>query len=55
MLRNTLKKHDFSEDVEVLAKAATIIRDYIFNHQELKFTDSFPPGCQKDSLPLSLK
>ena len=55
MLRNALKKRDFSEDVIVLAKAATIIRDDIFNHQGFKFTGSFPPGCQEDSLPLSLK
>ena len=55
MLRDALKKRDFSEDVAVLAKAATIIRDDIFNHQGLKFTGSFLPGCQEDSLPFSLK
>ena len=55
MLRNALKKRNFSGDVEVLAKAATFIRDDIFNHQGFKFTGSFPPGCQEDSLPLSLK
>ena len=55
MLRNALKKRDFSEDVEVLAKAATIIHDDIFNPQGFKFTGSFPLRCQEDSLPLSLK
>ena len=54
MLRDALKR-DFSEDAAVLAKAATIIRDDILNHQWFKFTGSFPPGCQEDSLPFSLK
>ena len=54
MLRNALKKRDFSEVVEVLAEAL-IICDDIFNHQGFKFTGSFLPGCQEDSLPLSLK
>ena len=54
MLRVALKKRDFAEDVAVLAKAATIIRDDIFNHQGLKFTGSYLTGCEEDSLPFSM-
>lgn len=55
MLREALKKHNFSEDATILAKAATIVRNDIFNHQFLQFSGSFPPRCQEDSLPSSLK
>ena len=55
MLREALKKRDFSEDVAILAKAATIVRKDIFNHDHFTFTGSFPPKCQEDSLPSSLK
>ena len=55
MLKEALKKRDFSEDVTVLAKAAKIVRDDIFNHDHFTFTGSFPPRCQEDSLPSSLK
>lgn len=55
MLRDVLKKTNFSEDAAVLAKAATIIRKDICNYQGFSFTGSFPPHCQEDSLPTSLK
>ena len=55
MLRDALRKRDFSEDAAVLAKAATIIRKDIFSHQGFNFTGSFPPHCQEDSLPTSLR
>ena len=55
MLKEALKKRDFSEDAMILAKAATLIRNDIFSHQCFKFTGNFPPGCQEDSLPSSLK
>ena len=55
MLREALKKRDFSEDVAVLVKAAAIVRNDIFNHDHFKFSGSFPLKCQEDSLPLSLK
>ena len=42
MLRGALKKRDFSEDVAILAKAATIVRKDIFNHDHFTFTGSFP-------------
>ena len=50
-----MKKRDFSEDAVVLAKAAKIIRNDIFDSQCFKFVGSFPPKCQEDSLPSSLK
>ncbi len=55
MLREALKKRDFTEDVAILAKAATIVRKDIFTHDHFKFSGSFPPKCQEDSLPSSLK
>ena len=55
MLREALKKRDFSDDAFVLAKAAKIIRDDIFNQQPFHFEGSFHPKCQEDSIPSSLK
>ena len=55
ILKDALKKQDFAEDAAVLAKAAAIIRKDIFSHQSFKFTGHFPPKCQEDSLPSSLK
>ena len=55
ILREALKKRDFSEDAIILVKAATIIRTDIFNHNGFKFTGYFPPNCQGNSLPSSLK
>ncbi len=55
MLKEALKKRDFTEDDTILARAATLIRNDIFNHQCFDFAGSFPPGCQEDSLPSSLK
>ena len=45
MLKEALRKRDFSEDAIILAKAATIIQNDMFDHQCLQFTGSFPPGC----------
>ena len=55
MLKEALKKRDFTEDVQILAKAASIIRKDIFNHDAFKFEGSFPENCQETSLPSSLK
>lgn len=55
MLKQAIKKRDFSEDAVVLAKATTIIRNGIFNYLCIQFTGSFPPYCQENSLPSSLK
>ena len=55
MLKEALKKWDFSEDAVILAKAAVIVRDDIFDHHCINFTGTFLPYCQEDSLPSSLK
>ena len=52
MLKEALKKRDFTEDAQILAKAASIIRQDIFNHDAFKFEGSFPENCQETSLPL---
>ena len=49
ILKEALNKRDFSEDVMTLAKAATIVRNDVFNHQAFKFAGCFPPQCQEDS------
>jgi len=54
MLREALKQN-FFEDATILAKAATRIRTDIFSNNSSKFDESFPPNCQEDSLPSSLK
>ena len=55
MLKKAIDKRDFSEDAIVLAKAAAIIRNDVFNHGCFQFTGSFPHHCQENSLPSSLK
>jgi len=55
MLKEALKKWKFSEDVMMLAKAAMIVWNDIFNHHCINFTGAFPPNCQENSLPSSLK
>ena len=55
MLKEALKKRDFTEDAQILAEAASIIRKDIFNHDAFKFEGSFPENCQETSLPSSLK
>ena len=55
MIQNALKKRDFSEDALILARAASIIRKDIFNHEGILFNGSFPEKCQDTSLPSSLK
>ena len=55
ILKEALRKRDFSEDAIILAKAATIIQNNVFNHRCLQFTGSFSPGCRDNSLPSSLK
>ena len=55
MLKDALKKRDFSEDATILAKSAKIIRNDIFTNECLKFNGSFSSNCQENSLPSSLK
>ena len=55
MLKEELKKRDFSEDATILAKAAMIIHNDTFNHQCFKFNGCFSTQCQENSIPSSLK
>ena len=55
MLKEALKKRDFTENAQILTKAASIIRKDIFNHDAFKFEGSFPENCEETSLPSSLK
>ena len=54
MLKEALKKRDFSEDATILAKAAMIIRNDTFNHQCFKFNGCFSSQCQENSSLKSL-
>ena len=45
MLKEVLKKRDFSEDAMTLAKAAVIVRNDIFNHHCSNFSGAFLPNC----------
>ena len=53
--KGSTKEKNFSEGAVILAKAAAIIRNDVFNHQCFQFSGNFPPGCQESSLPSSLK
>ena len=55
ILKEALKKRDFLEDVNILARAASIVRKDIFGHEGCKFDGSFPEKCQETSLLSSLK
>ena len=55
MIQDALKKRDFSEEALILARAASIIREDIFNHEGILFNRSFPEKCQDKSLSSSLK
>ncbi|PIK36059.1 hypothetical protein BSL78_27124 [Apostichopus japonicus] len=55
MIKDAMKKRDFTEDAQILAQAATIVRKDIFHHEGFQFTGQFPPGCQEKSLPSSLQ
>lgn len=54
MLRDALKKRDYTEDAFTLAKAADIIRRDIFQHDTYRFSGSFSSGCQEAAVPASL-
>ena len=55
LLKDALKQRDFSEDAEILARAATIVRKDIFAHKGFNFAGCFPMGCQLKYLPSSLR
>ena len=55
LLNDALKQRDFSEDTEILARAATIVRKDIFVHKGFYFSRCFPMDCQSKYLPSSLR
>jgi hypothetical protein len=56
MLKDAVLKRDFMDDASIMAKAASIIRQHMFCHEEqFKFSGSFTSKCQEDSVPASLK
>jgi hypothetical protein len=57
-MQQMLKKSvgcDYQEDMLILMKAARIVRTDIFSSSGFSFNASFPQGCQKESLPTTLK
>ena len=55
MLKEALKKRDFTEDAQILAKAVSIIRKDIFNHDAFKFERSFQKIAKKRHYHLASK
>ena len=55
LLKDALKQRNFSEDAEILARAATIVRKDIFAHKGFSFSGCFPMDCQLKYLPSSLR
>lgn len=55
LLKDSLMKRDYSEEANILAKAASIIRKDIFDHKIDSFSGSFPDHCQEESIPSTLK
>jgi GGDEF domain-containing protein len=46
LLKDALKRRDFSEDAEILAKAACIVRKDMFLNEGFNFRGCFPMNCQ---------
>ena len=42
MVKEAIKTRDSSEDATILARAAIIIRDAVFNHKGFQLTGGFP-------------
>lgn len=55
ILKEAFKEPDISDEVEILAKAAAIIRKDMFSHKGFEFSGAFPSECQERSLPPKLK
>ncbi|KAG0714181.1 hypothetical protein GWK47_014618 [Chionoecetes opilio] len=54
MLKQAMET-DYEGDALILAKAARIVREDIFRSCGFNFSGSFPPDCQKNSVPANLK
>ena len=55
MVKDAIKKRDFSEDATILAKASAIVRRDILKNKGFNFSGSFTTDCQETSTPASLK
>ena len=55
MVKDAIKKRDFSEDATILAKASAIVRRDILKNKGFNFSGNFTAGCQEMSTPASLK
>lgn len=55
LLKDALKRRDFSEDAEILAKAARIVRKDMFLNEGFNFRGCFPMNCQSKNLTSSLR
>ena len=55
LLKDALKKRDISDDVNNLAKVASIIRKDILEYKGFSFAGCVPLQCQEKSIPTSLK
>ena len=55
MVKDAIKKRDFSEDATILAKASAIVRRDILKNKGFNFSGSFTTDCQETSTPVSLK
>ena len=55
MVKDAIKKRDFSEDATILAKASAIVRKDILKNKGFNFSGNFTAGCQETSTPGSLK
>ncbi|KAG0727322.1 hypothetical protein GWK47_034911 [Chionoecetes opilio] len=54
MLKQAMET-DYEGDALILAKSARIVREDIFRSCGFNFSGSFPPDCQKNSVPANLK
>ncbi len=54
LLKKSMECH-YQENALILMKAARIVRNDIFSSNGFSFNASFPPECQKESVPASLK
>ena len=55
LLKDALKRRDFSENAEILAKAARIVRKDMFLNEGFNFRGCSPMNCQSKNLPSSLR
>ena len=55
ILKEALRKRDFSDETLTLARAAKIVWQDIFSHRGFSFSGTFPRECQETSGSASLK